>query len=101
MCGGDAALYKITVTTCYNSNYVITIQLFAFSALTFLVGCQEEHPVCKKLTDEVLAWLPVESKVQIICKMVQLMPLPHIISCSIKIHTFNLSDAGLPRLSWK
>ena len=26
---------------------------FAFSALTLLVGCQEEHPACKKLNDEV------------------------------------------------
>jgi len=26
------------------------------SSLTLLVGCQEEHPTCKKLSDEVLAW---------------------------------------------
>jgi len=31
----------------------------AFSALTLLVGRQEEHPACKKLSDEVLAWLSV------------------------------------------
>jgi len=30
---------------------------FAFSALTLLVEHQEEHPVCKKTSDEVLAWL--------------------------------------------
>jgi len=30
-----------------------------FSALTLLVGHQEEHPACKKLSDEVLAWLSV------------------------------------------
>jgi len=29
--------------------------LNAFSALTLLVGRQEEHPACKKLNDEVLA----------------------------------------------
>jgi len=40
---------------------------FAFSALTLLVGRQEEHPVCKKLNDEVLLWLSVWSKVQIVC----------------------------------
>jgi len=34
--------------------------------LTLLVGHQEEHPVCKKI-DEVLAWLSVWSKVQVIC----------------------------------
>ena len=27
----------------------------AFSVLTLLVGRQEEHPACKKLSDEVLA----------------------------------------------
>jgi len=31
----------------------------AFSALTLLVGRQEGHPVCKKLSGGVLAWLPV------------------------------------------
>jgi len=25
--------------------------------MTLLVGRQEEHPACKKLTDEVLVWL--------------------------------------------
>jgi len=37
---------------------------FAFSALTLLVGRQEGHPACKKLSGEVLAWLPVWSDVQ-------------------------------------
>jgi len=33
---------------------------YAFSALTLLVLRQEEHPACKKLSDEdVLAWLSV------------------------------------------
>jgi len=31
----------------------------AFSALTLLVGRQEGHPACKKLSGEVLAWLSV------------------------------------------
>jgi len=35
-----------------------------FSALTLLVGWQEGHPACKKLTGGVLAWLSVWSKVQ-------------------------------------
>jgi len=38
----------------------------AFSALTLLVGCQEEHLACKTLSDEMLAWLSVCSEVQII-----------------------------------
>jgi len=35
---------------------------FAFSALTLLVGHQDEDPACKKLTDEVLMWLSAWSK---------------------------------------
>jgi len=35
------------------------VPLIAFSALTLLIGHQEEHPACKKLSDEVLAWLSV------------------------------------------
>ena len=38
----------------------------AFSALTLLAEHQEEHPACKKLSDEVLVWLSVWSKVQVI-----------------------------------
>ena len=36
----------------------------AFSALTLLVGWQEGHPACKKLSSGVLAWLSVWSEVQ-------------------------------------
>ena len=35
----------------------------AFSALTLLVGRQEGHPACKKLSGGVLAWLSVWSEV--------------------------------------
>ena len=38
--------------------------VFAFSALTLLVGGQEGHPACEKLSGEVLAWLSVWSEVQ-------------------------------------
>jgi len=34
---------------------------FALSALTLLVGQQEGHPACKKLSSGVLAWLSVLS----------------------------------------
>jgi len=46
--------------------YFIYVFIFfiAFSALTLLVGRQEGHPACKKLSGAVLAWLPVWSKVQ-------------------------------------
>jgi len=36
----------------------------AFSTLTLLVGQQEGHPACKKLSGGVLAWLSVWSEVQ-------------------------------------
>jgi len=38
---------------------------FAFSPLTLLVGRQEGHPACKKLSGGMLAWLSVWAKVQI------------------------------------
>jgi len=36
----------------------------AFRALMLLVGQQEGHPACKKLSGGVLAWLSVWSEVQ-------------------------------------
>jgi len=42
-------------------------QNLACSALALLVGHQEEHLACEKLSDEVLVWLSVWSKVQMIC----------------------------------
>jgi len=45
-------------------NFWHTLFPYAFSALTLLVGRQEEHPACKKLSAGVLAWLSVWSEVQ-------------------------------------
>jgi len=39
------------------------LQLYAFSALTLLVGHQEQHTACTVLTDEMLMWLSVWSEV--------------------------------------
>jgi len=36
----------------------------SFSALMLLVGRQEGHPACKKLSGELLAWLSVWSEVK-------------------------------------
>jgi len=47
--------------------FLVIITWFAFSALTLLVGRQEEHPACKNWSDEVLVWLSVWSEVQIAC----------------------------------
>jgi len=38
--------------------------MLSFSALTLLVGRQEGHPACKKLSGGVLAWLSVWSEAQ-------------------------------------
>ena len=46
------------------SRHCSTSVLIAFSALTLLVGRQEGHPACKKLSGGVLAWLSVWSEVQ-------------------------------------
>jgi len=35
----------------------LNVYCFAFSALTLLVGRQEGHPACKKLSSGMLAWL--------------------------------------------
>jgi len=42
----------------------IHLYVFTFSALTLLVGRQEGHPACKKLSGGVQAWLSVWSEVQ-------------------------------------
>ena len=39
-------------------------KVLTFSALTLLVGWQEGHPACKKLSGGMLAWLSVWIKVQ-------------------------------------
>ena len=47
-----------------NYIYLLTCIRHAFSALTLLVGRQEGHPACKKLSGGVLAWLSVWSEVR-------------------------------------
>ena len=48
----------------FRAAYSSFIPVFAFSALTLLVGRQEGRPVCKKLSGGVLAWLSVWSEMQ-------------------------------------
>ena len=49
-----------------HDHYLPTVILiiYPFSALTLLVGRQEGHPACKKLSGGVLAWLSVWREVQ-------------------------------------
>jgi len=53
--------------------------------LTLLVGRQEGHPVCKKLSGGVLAWLSVWTEQGADLHMAQLMPLPLTVSYVSKI----------------
>jgi len=48
----------------YYYYYLLTYLFCAFSALTLLVGRQEGHAACKKLSGGVLVWLSVWSEVQ-------------------------------------
>ena len=57
---------------------------FAFSALTLLVGRQEGHPACKKLSGGVLV-ICLELGADL--HMAKLMPLPLTVSCFSKIQT--------------
>ena len=58
--------YLLLFSTVYSAlmSMFPTRLVSAFSALTLLVGRQEGHPVCKKLSGGVLAWLSVWSEVQ-------------------------------------
>jgi len=50
-----------------NRQYSICYGFEIASTLTLLDGHQEEHPACKHMSDVMLAWLSVWSKVHIIC----------------------------------
>jgi len=63
MCCGrlSVAFVRTRCTLHALSAFALTCSLssVAFSALTLLVGRQEGHPACKKLSGGVLAWLDV------------------------------------------
>ena len=63
----------------------------SFSALTLLVGWQEGHPACKKLSGEVLVWLFVRSEVQMICIWSSWCHCQPIMSCFIIIQNGSAS----------
>jgi len=85
----------------FNTIQVI-ICLKSYSFCTLLVGCQEEHPACKKSSDEVLPRLSVWSEMQTICIWPRWCHCHPIISCLIKIQiSLTFPCDGQPRLSWK
>ena len=73
---GVAVSYSI-----YHTYYI------TFSALILLVGRQEQHPACKRLSGEVLAWLSDWNEKQMICLWSSWCHCHPIISCLIKIQT--------------
>ena len=56
------AFTKVASNCWLNKNTLVSTR--DFSGLTLLVGRQEGHPACKKLSGGVLAWLSVWSEVQ-------------------------------------
>jgi len=66
------------------ANTCVLLVLFAFSALTLLVGRQEEHPACKK-TEWWDAGVVICLEQGADLHMAQLMPLPLTVSCCNKI----------------
>jgi len=62
---GPSSLAPVGIDHLLLSNLTTAIHyLGAFSALTLLVGLQEGHPACKKLSGGVLVWLSVWSEMQ-------------------------------------
>jgi len=78
--------------------------LFAFSALTLLVGHREEHPACN--ISVMRCWCAYLSVAR--CRLfaygpadATAIPKPHHLLAHLNTDWFYLSGAGLPRLSWK
>jgi len=69
--------------------------MYAFSALTLLVGRQEGHPACKKTE-----WWGAGVAICLECSadlhMAQLMPLPLTVSCLVKSRLVLPSGTGWP-----
>jgi len=84
---------KVVNSSCLVCSINVTFQYVTFQllhvlakpSLTLLVGCQEEHLTCKKLNDEVLAWLSVWNKVKTICIWSSWCHCDPIVACFIKI----------------
>jgi len=65
---GSSVPRSILSLALYKFQYFLTYCLdVCLQCLDTVVGRQEEHPACKKLSDEVLVWLSVWNEVQIVC----------------------------------
>jgi len=63
--------------------YSLLLHRLCLQCLTLLVGRQEGHPACKKLSGGVLVWLCLERDADLY--IAQRMPLPLTVSCFSKI----------------
>jgi len=62
----EFASFTCTISIQYYEKYIqVECNNIIFSALMLLVGRQEGHPACKKLSGGMPAWLSVWGKVQI------------------------------------
>jgi len=52
-------MFAVMQRVAWVRQWQLILAIFAFIALILLAGRQEEHPACKKLSDEVLVWLSV------------------------------------------
>ena len=75
---GKRAVKRVCVCVCV---CVVLSRCFAFSALTLLVGRQEGHPACKKLSGGVLSWLSVWSEVQIVSRFAWKLVVKSVFAC--------------------
>jgi len=81
-----------------------SLSTFVFSALTLLVGRQEEHPACKNWVTR--CWCGYLSGVR--CRLfaygpanATVVPKPRYLLPHLNPDWFYLSGTGSPRLSWK
>ena len=102
LCSAACLWWSVSWCCCFCLTYDVLISyLFAFSALTLLVGQQEGHPAFKK-TDWWDAGVVMCLGQDADLHMAQLMPLPLTIPCSSKSRLvlpswWYLSGVGLPR----
>ena len=74
---------------------IFVLDRFAFSAVMLLVGRQEGHPACKKLSGGVLAWLSVRGKVRT-CIWPSWCHCHSLSLASVNADWFYLSGTGSP-----
>ena len=71
-------------------------EMIAFSAMTLLVGRQEEHPACKNRAVGAGVVIYLGRGADADLHMARLMLLPLTVSCFCKIQIGHLSGTGLP-----